>query len=146
MTRSSSAGASCYNNGTPDCFHSHWLDRFLTIAHELTSKSLEAKKAPWHSPSSCAILLEFRPLEDRLQWSITNALDNLPVSWCLQVVGSPAVLESVHASFPVEVAVGKIRFLDLGNGDDMTQVGPLVVDQPPSLPLRVWGFGIVASH
>lgn len=114
-----SSHASCSNNGTHDCFHLHLLKRLGEEKRESTS----TYEAPWHRPSSCAILLEFRPLKDRLNWSLTNALDNLPVPWCIQVVGSPAVLRAVNASFPVEVLVGKIRLTDLGDGADMTQVG-----------------------
>lgn len=110
---------SCRNN-TLGCFHEYLLGRFH---HQETVSSFKSMSIPpWHEPSSCAILLEFRPLEDRLKWSIINALDNLPVPWCIQVVGSPAVLQVVRTSFPVEVAVAKIRFLDIGDGAGVTQV------------------------
>jgi hypothetical protein len=49
-------------------------------------------------------------------------MNNLPASWCIQVAGSPDVLATVNASFPVEVFVSKIILLDLGDGSDMTQV------------------------
>jgi hypothetical protein len=105
-----------------DTFQSHLLERFHHGAHAEEGNSPVKGMAPWQHPSSCAILLEFRPVKARLEWSIRNAMDNLPVSWCIQVAGSPEVLQSVNASFPVEVAIGKIRFLDLGDGAGMTQV------------------------
>lgn len=52
-------------------------------------------------------------------------MDNLPVSWCIQVAGSPEVLQAVNASFPVEVLVDKIKLLDRGNGANVTQVSPV---------------------
>lgn len=123
---SSSSGSS--NRTDEDCFHNLLLEQFhVPPEHDpdstLAGAAPAPAAAPWHRPSSCAILLEFRPIKDRLRWSIANALDNLPVSWCVQVVGSPAVLEAVNASFPVEVAVSKIRLLDMGDGSEMTQVG-----------------------
>lgn len=113
--------ASC-SNETQDCFRNHLLMTFRPADHGLSSVEEAEAAAPWHRPSSCAVLLEFRPLEDQLRWSMDNALDNLPVSWCIQVAGSPTVLQLVNVSHPVEVAVGKIRLLDLGDGRNMTQV------------------------
>lgn len=71
---------SCRNN-TLGCFHEYLLERFH---HQEAGSGFKSMPTPpWHDPSSCAVLLEFRPLEDRLKWSITNALDNLPVPWCI---------------------------------------------------------------
>ena len=121
MAKNKQALPSCRN--TLECFHDHLLERFQHQQRRgLSLETMTATQSPWHEPSSCAILLEFRPLEERLKWSVTNALDNLPVPWCIQVAGSPVVLEVINASFPVEVVVGKIRLLDLGDGTHMTQV------------------------
>ena len=100
-----------HRNETP--FHDHLREAWKT-----------GVQLPWMNPIGCAVLVEFRPLEKQLLWSVGNALDNLPVSWCIHIAGSAAVLDVIREAFPVEILVQKIRFLDLMR-DDMSQVTPL---------------------
>ena len=73
------------------------------------------------NPGGSAVIVKFHPLERQLRWSVENALDNLLVSWCIQMAGSAAVLDVIREAFPVEVLVQKVRLLDLMR-DDMSQV------------------------
>lgn len=76
---------------------------------------------PWMNPPGCAVLVEFRPLDKQIRRSVQNALDNLPVSWCIHVAGSAAVLDLVQKAFPLEILVQKVCLLDLEK-QDMSQV------------------------
>ncbi len=101
--------------GGPHGFYNH-----LRKTWETQSPSF-----PWTKrPGGSAVLVEFRPLERQLRWSVGNALDNPPVSWCIHIAGSPAVLDVIREAFPAEILVQKIRLLDLMR-DDMAQVTPL---------------------
>jgi hypothetical protein len=64
------------------------------------------------------------PLAKQLRRFIQNTLDNLPVSWCIHITGSTAVLDVVRKAFPVEILVQKIRLLDLIK-EEMSHVRPL---------------------
>ncbi len=78
---------------------------------------------PWSLGSNfTAVLLEFRPLGQRLFFSITNAMNNLPVHWRIQVVGGGPICSAARHLFPVEVAAGKIVLTDIGERP-LEQVG-----------------------
>jgi len=77
---------------------------------------------PWSSPSNVTVvLLEFRALDRQMAFTVTNAMDNLPVHWPIQVVGGPSICALAARLFPVQVAAGKIILTDLGI-DAYTQV------------------------
>ena len=89
----------------------------------------QASAFPWtRHPGGSAILVEFRPLEKQLRWSVQNALDNLPVSWPIHVAGSAAVLNVVREAFPVETLIRKVRLVDLMK-NDMSQVMPRIAER-----------------
>jgi hypothetical protein len=105
--------------------------RACVIAHALASRHIsfetfiveQAARLPWSLRSNhTAVLLEFRPLERQLAFSIRNAMDNLPVHWRVQAVGGPGVCKLVRQIFPIEVHAGKVVVTDLGIGDYMRQV------------------------
>ena len=70
---------------------------------------------PWSlSPNVTIVLLEFRVQDQKLAFTVRNAIDNLPIHWPLQVVGGPSICRAMTRLFPVEVAAGKIVLTDLG--------------------------------
>ena len=99
-----------HKNGTT--FHDHLREAWKT-----------GFPLPWMHPIGCAVLVEFRPIEKQLRWSTQNALENLPVSWCVLVAGSVAVLDVVQKAFPLEIMIHKLRLLDLKQ-NEMSQVIP----------------------
>lgn len=56
-------------------------------------------------------------MERLLKFVISNAVDNLPVAWCFYVAGNRAVRAVVEKHFGAEVAVGKIRFINMEHAD-----------------------------
>jgi hypothetical protein len=70
---------------------------------------------PWSMESTfTAVLVEFRVLKQPLLFSINNALNNLPVSWRIQIVGGRFILSLAERLFPVEIAAGKIILTHAG--------------------------------
>jgi hypothetical protein len=70
---------------------------------------------PWSMESNfTAVLTEFRALRQPLLFSINNALNNLPVSWRIQIVGGRFILSLAGNLFPVEIAAGKIILTHAG--------------------------------
>lgn len=88
-----------------------------------------SKDLPWQRTNYSAVLLEFRPLHERLAFSIQNAMYNLPVHWRIQVVGGPSICNATRQLFPVEVAAGKIVLTDIGERT-MKHVSNLTVYVP----------------
>jgi hypothetical protein len=79
----------------------------------VTDKNIDPTLFSWNhaNPSFknyTAILLEFRPWETELTFSLNNALDNLPLQWRIQLIGGPAIIALTNRLFPLEVQVGKI--------------------------------------
>lgn len=56
-------------------------------------------EVPWGKGSDyTAVFLEFRPIRHRVAYALTNAMDNLPVYWRVQVMGGPSVLNLVRGT------------------------------------------------
>ena len=69
---------------------------------------------PWSLASNhTAVLLEFRPLERRLRFSVNNIMWNLPIHWRLQIVGGPDMCRLAFRLFRVEIAAEKVIITSL---------------------------------
>jgi hypothetical protein len=72
-------------------------------------------KFPWSLNSNfTAVMLEFRPRQRQLTFSVNNAMNNLPVNWRVQILGGPSILDMMKDLFPAEITAGKIVLTDLG--------------------------------
>lgn len=77
---------------------------------------------PWSMDSNfTAVLVEFRAYRRPLLFSIKNALNNLPVSCRVQIVGGCPILSLAKKIFPIEIAAGKIILTHAGR-EKMNQV------------------------
>ncbi len=102
---------------------------------------------PWSMDSNfTAVLVEFRAFRRPLLFSIKNALDNLPVSWRVQIVGGCSILSLAEKLFPIEIAAGKIILTHAGR-EKMNQVRMLDDAISPSyLLLSSFDFGNGMLH
>ena len=83
-------------------------------------------RLPWTGSNYTAVLLEFRFLEERLRFSINNALNNLPIHWRIQIVGGTQLCDGVHRLYPFEVAAGKIVPTNIGDRIMDQVIAPLL--------------------
>lgn len=104
--------------------------QLLVVTEEQEKQQQEEEKdldwlaeAPrhWADCKAAAVLVELRRAEPRslLKFGVKNALENLPVAWCVQVVvGSGAVAETVATLFEAEVSVGKVLLTRVAAGKE----------------------------
>jgi hypothetical protein len=59
------------------------------------------RRAPWLTSNHTAVLLEFRPWRRQIRWSMSNAMNNLPVYWRMQV----CVLYHVLCALPCSCCI-----------------------------------------
>jgi hypothetical protein len=104
------------------------MHNVTTLPHETTKFDTfivqHRDDLPWslaREPNHSVVLLEYRPWERQLLFTINNAMNNVPYHWPLHVLGGPSICALMHDMFPVEVAAGKIVLTDLGE-DSRTQV------------------------
>jgi hypothetical protein len=96
-------------------------------------------RLPWNLNSNhTAVLVEFRALEDKLQFSVNNIMWNLPIHWRLQIVGGPDMCRLAFRLFRDEVAADKII---------ITSLDYEKVEQVKAVHANPWRKGVpIASH
>lgn len=103
------------------CISERYANLLIEPDQYLEQWSEEAGSFPWIIQEKySAVMVEFRCDYPNLQWTLNNTINNLPVSWKIQILGSHDTESCVKKMFPKEVMMGKMLVRNLGI-DNMAQ-------------------------